>query len=694
MKHSLPFLGIASLLFLAYSCIKEVQVDYGGTLAFPVADISFVIDDLLDEATELTVDDDNAISLVHREDSIVHFVANDFLDDITEDVIGNGSTQNEIGEIEIDNYSLSSEISFQEFLADFNDPFLEQFFQNNAGTSTFTPSFSKTINKTVDLPLLDEFTFVEVDTGLLQLHITNDLFIDVNNLTVILHDEVANEDLGEFQFSNIPPGMTQTDEIYIINRVVNNDLSLIIPEFGSQGSTSPVLIDLNTQLKATLDLVNFQIVGGEAVLPSTEIFEDDLTIDFNLSDDIELTQVNLLDAKLSYVIKSDFPLELEVTILFPSAFRYGNEIVHTVLVQNTGMNDSIVGTIDFSTSELLLDQDADQPFNRLKAEVHVKINNPPSTPMVFEAEDQIAVSIELENLEVEKVFGYFGQFDEMMDPGTIDLGVDFDFIDDNSSPIFFDNPTARVEYSNSFGVPIAANMNIVSEGHIGSPESLNPPELRLDYPTIDMIGETVTGSILIDKNNSNVVNFLSNYTTTINYDGNAHTNPDGNTGELNFATKDSELTLHTEIDLPFKFSAESILYRDTAEALSLDLEDGLTIDDIAEAELKLLYENGLPMETMLNIYVQNAFGFETLIIEDVLINAASVNAQGRVEAANIHKGEVFIPLTQDQIRALDEAENSVFEIRLQSTNNGNTPVDILTSYGVNVKVGMKVSFGE
>ncbi len=694
MKHYKLPIGAVGLLLLAISCIKDVEVDYGGTFALPLADITFVIEDLLDEDSTLTVDGDNSLRLIHREDNIVHFEAADFLDDITEDVKAKGNSQSAIGEIELDNRSVWGAASFQEFLDEFNDPFLEQFFENNSGTSTYTPAFSTPVNKIIDLPTIDDYTTLTVDTGLIRLTITNELFIDLNLLTVIVHDDVANQDLGSFSFSNIPPGMSQSDEFYVINRQVSNQFSFRIPELSSQGSTMPVFIDLNTQLKARLDLIDFQIVGGSAVLPSTAFYADTIKIDFNPGNEIELTEIDLLDADLDYSIQSDFPLDLEATFVFPYSDQGGHPITHTVLIPMTGFNDSIVGKVDFSGAHIFLNQDMSQPYNRLIASVDVKINNPPNIPINFDASAQVSFRFEMQNFEVEKVFGYFGQFDEMIASGNIDLAFDFDFLDENSEPIYFDNPVARVESFNSFGIPISAVMDISGQGLIGASQMLNGPDLNIDYPKMDMVGETIVGEIIVDKNNSNIVDFLSTYIQDIVYSGNAFTNPNGNTGEINFVTNTSELTLHAELDLPFKFKSEHILYRDTTESLSLNLDDGLTIEDIAQAELKLLYENGLPLQTTLNVYAQNTNGGKTLILDDIQLESASVNAAGRVDPVNIKTGELFIPLTQDQIRELDQAAKNIFEIKLQSANDGNTPVDILSTYGLNLKVGVKVEFGD
>ncbi|RMF25720.1 MAG: hypothetical protein D6765_10045, partial [Bacteroidetes bacterium] len=176
------------------------------------------------------------------------------------------------------------------------------------------------------------------------------------------------------------------------------------------------------------------------------------------------------------------------------------------------------------------------------------------------------------------------------------------------------------------------------------------------------------------------------------YSGTGTVNPAGNTGEENFITKDSRLAVSAEFDLPFKFSAKNLVYRDTGEALNLDLEDGLTVDDIEVAELKILHRNGLPMRTLLNIIALAPDGTESRVVENVAIPAAAVNSQGRVTPDLIAEGELFVTLTPDQIHQLEQAAQNIYEIRFQTFNDGNTPVGMFTDYAIELQIGMKVTF--
>ena len=142
--------------------------------------------------------------------------------------------------------------------------------------------------------------------------------------------------------------------------------------------------------------------------------------------------------------------------------------------------------------------------------------------------------------------------------------------------------------------------------------------------------------------------------------------------------------------MPFKFRSQNLIYRDTAEAFNLNLDDEISINDIESGELKIVYENGMPFETHLDIVAEDENGNQTVLINDLTIESAMVNSEGKVESSGVNSGEVFVDLTQAQIRQMDEAARNIFVIRLKTYDNGNTPILVMMDSGIDIKAGMKV----
>jgi len=688
---------LAGCALLLNACVKDkvtnLSVNYNGTLAFAIATLGFTLEEVLQDDTVLTIEADSAISLMYREDNFFSLAVDDVLENVTDQLSARKFESFEAGVVEIDDISEMQTIAFSEFVDNFQDPTLKTFLQANDGNQAVVAPFAQTVNVNTSLPALEDFEFINVESGSIVVTIENGFFIDLQNLEVSIRDNVTGDVLGTLQFALVPAGGMDVQTLELTGVTLHNDLSVVIPNLESPGSgTDVVTIDLASLLTVHFGTENMKIFGGRVKLPEVEFENERILIDFDTEDDQQIHRVDLETVTARYSIKSEVQTPITVVFDFPHVMRNGQPVQAQINVNYTGLTDSITGTLDFSNSSFLLDQDPNQPFNRMEVRSRVFVPAPTGGLVEFSANDQVTVNFEIADFNIQRVFGYFGQFEETVDPGTIDLDFDFSIFDEQSEPLLFDNPTMRIYVENSIGVPFQVALDVDAQGFFGDQASLNPPLLEFNYPDMNNIGATTITDIVLDKNNSNIVQLLSIFPKMLTYSGTGTVNPAGNTGEENFITKDSRLAVSAEFDLPFKFSAKNLVYRDTGEALNLDLEEGLTVDDIEVAELKILHRNGLPMRTLLNIIALAPDGTESRVVENVAIPAAAVNSQGRVTPDLIAEGELFVTLTPDQIHQLEQAAQNIYEIRFQTFNDGNTPVGMFTDYAIELQIGMKVTF--
>ncbi len=691
-------------IFLVFSCaalvnaciknkVTDLSVTYNGTLAFAVASLGFTLEEVLKDDTVLTIEADSAISLMYREDNFFSLAVDDVLENVTDQLRASKFESFEAGVVEIDDISQMQTIAFSEFVDNFQDPTLKTFLQANDGNPAVVAPFAQTVNTTTDLPSLEDFEFINVESGSIVVTVENGFFIDLENLEVTIEDKVTGTPLGTLQFSFIPAGGMDSQALDLQGVTINNSLGVSIPMIETPGSGGQVVtIDLNSLLTVKFSTQNMKIFGGRVKLPETEFENENILIDFDTEDDQQIHRVDLETVTTRYSIKSEVQTPITVVFEFPHVIRNNQPVQAQINVNYTGLTDSITGTLDFSNSSFLLDQDPNQPFNRMEVRSRVFIPAPTGGLVEFSANDKVTINFEIADFNIQRVFGYFGQFEETIDPGTIDLDFDFSIFDEQSDPLLFDNPTMRIYVENSIGVPFQVALDVDAEGYFGDQASLDPPLLEFNYPDMNNIGSTAVTDIVLDKDNSNIVQLLSIFPKMLTYSGTGTVNPAGNTGEENFITKDSRLSVSAEFELPFRFSTKNLVYRDTGEALNLDLEEGLTVDDIEVAELKILFRNGLPMQTMLNIIALDAASTETRVVENVVIPAAAVNDQGRVTPDLAAEGELFVTLTPDQVHQLEQAAQNIYEIRFQTFNDGTTPVGMYTDYAIDLDIGLKVTF--
>ena len=673
--------------------IKDINVNYTGTLAFPVAQVGFTLEEALDDDSLFVVDSENAIELIYRDENFFRLSASEFLDDITGDLVEEQTESFNVNPVLLDDYLVESSTTFGNIVDGFDDMSLQDFFEQNDGASLAIPAFSENLGTVLSVPAYDDFTYLEIESGTLRITTTNSLFFQIENLGVTIIDNADQNVVGTVVFSQIDIGETATEELDLAGKTVGNDFRLELGQFETSGTGStPVTIDLASVLFVTAEIVDVVISAGQVTLPAGTYAEGDFLFDIDLDEGERIYKIELDYASVNYSLTSDLEAAFDFRMSFPDVLRNGVPVEETITVPPTS-GTPLTGTLDFSNTIWQLDKDADQPYNRLRVMYVIELPNGTIDQVNFSTDDQVDFQITLEDLEPELVEGYFGQKIETIEPGEIDLGFDFDIFDETSSALFFDNPAIWVNVRNSFGVPLSLDFDATAFGSFGGQSTLNPPSpLNINYPDAGMIGETVETTFLFNKNNSNIVDMLSIYPSNIEYEGMATANPENDMGIINSVSSKSELTADAEIVMPFKFRAENLIYTEKGDAIDLDLEEGLTIDDIDSAVLKIVYQNDLPLQAKFQVNAVNFDGSEIIVIDNVQLDAATPGPSGRVDSNGVATGEVFVRLSQEQILQLDEAVENNYKISFQTPNNGQLPAAMYSDYDVELNIGMTVTF--
>jgi hypothetical protein len=692
-------LALPLLLFLS-SCVKDqltdLELTYNGTLAIPIATVGFTLSEALEGDTVLSIGDDNSIRLGVRQDNFFELSAADLLDELTGTLEESFSKQTAIGKVRIPDVNNQFQVPFVDIVGGFPDVMLQQLLLNSNGSFAPMPAFQQNPASDLAVVSFSDFSWIEVDTGMISLTVKNNLFFDLENLSATVLDLNSGQPITQIDFPLVPAGGGTATQVSPLDDILlGNSFKVVLNSIGSQGSGGiPVFIDLNKSLDFTLDITEVTINSGEAKLVAGTLAKDTLDFDFQLGNGERLYQALVNSVHLKADLSSSVKTPISIRLTFPAVYKNNQPVVQEFTLPTTAPGASLqidLGS-SFASSVWNFDQDPSQPYNQMGIIYEVILENNTGGLIQFASTDEVSVSMVAKDFEVEEVRGFFGFREEILDNGNFDLEFDFSFLDPSSSPLLFTNPRMLLYLENSFGIPLESNFNVEANGAFGAQASLNPPKFSLNYPGIHEIGQTKTTSFLIDKNNSNLVELLSVYPASLGYSGNVVINPANDLQIVNFIRSDSRLKADAEFDLPFSFRVEDLVYRDTGDALDLPLEDGLTIDDIQSAGIKVLYKNGMPLKTGIRLIALSASGEENTVVNDFFIESAAVDDEGKVTADGKAEGEVLLSLSNDQIRLLDEADSLIFEVHFQSGDGGALPATMFTDYDVELKIGMTVTF--
>ncbi|MFK7932201.1 MAG: hypothetical protein AB8G22_01745 [Saprospiraceae bacterium] len=675
---------IGSMLSCSIDDVRNIDgFSANPAVAVPVATVNFELAEALQDQTNINISDDNGIGIVFREESLLDLSFADLADQVTEEVAVSIYQTAEVGTIEIDDFTKNRSLTLSEVADKFSEP-LRSGVLNNDGNTTSIPAFTEEVQLETALEEIEEFASIDIQSGMLSISVENNFPFDLQNLLLRIVNLDSGVAISTFSFPIIAAGSTQSSTASLNNKMLTNNLGVVIPTIQSPGTpgTSSATIDLSSALVVDLAMQDIVVRGGEANLPDGRALESkNIEMNFTSENDVEFTEITFNDAvEMQYFIKSELATDLEMTLAFPDSKGIDGEIIQkTILIPFTGLNDSIAGSISFANASFLLNQDANQPFNKLKATYQLNIVSPGDELVSFDASDQLTINLGFSDFDVSAVQGYFGQIETVIDEGMVELDFDFSIFEETSSPIFFTNPQILLNYDNTFGIPFGIDLDLNSIGAFG-----NNQELMLNDDLV-FVANIIDADNSIDRQNSNVVDFLSNYPTQFNYSGKAVTNPNGRPNTSNFISTDSRISLGIEADLPFNFKAENIVFRDTVAA-ELPQED---LEEVAEIELHANYTNGFPLGCTLTLKALNN-QTETLIAEGIQLESATADETGKTTEAKA--GKIVEMFTGAQMDALLNAEELIIELQLQTPDDGQSPATLYTDYDVTLGLGLILHF--
>lgn len=679
-----PFFFITFLL-LTTGCLNDSLKDIDGIIAepeyaVPIGKASFKIENFIKNDSIFSTGADGLLSIKYRQDSILSLSAIDLLTDFADLWDANYSEEKSIGTANIPNIIETGMFYLKALVDEIPDPTMRDFFRRNDGNSVPLPPFEQEVNFNIGIPVFEEYQRIVLNKGTLKFDAVNAYPFDLEDVTFQVWDNISGTIIGSVHSDLLKSGEIFEEDIVLDGKTIHNSVFVRLLKFKSPGSTTPVLINLNDRINTRMELVGLQIKSG--TLRVAPISFDPVTdmVEVQTDNNVKLKSATVKSGKLNYSFQSALDLPVDLILELPSANRNGISLKDTFNIVNGTLN----GTIDIRDYNVDFGTDNSQPFNMLPVSLKTLTPGSGQDYITFDEDDLLKVDFKLEDVSINDFVGNAGTYVQTLDSSSLDFGIDFSELEPETQEAFFDNPKIEVFYSNSFGIPMEAELSINGEGNFGGKAALNPSTFHLDFPAVQQIGESVNGSYVVDKTNSNIVNFLSIYPTAIDYAGKVTVNPTSNNDLDNYISLESQITAGIDINLPLKFKTALLSFKDTLATEPITDESPEMVESV---QLVLDYVNNLPFDTKIDL-ISSRLGDESVIFEGLEINGATVDTNGERAAAT--KGRVTLELTHQQIEVLLLNDILVIKIRVATINDGDTTVGIYTSDGLEIGVSALV----
>ncbi len=686
LRHTLFMMSLLfSSLFVA--CTKSDLLNFDGiqlspTIAVPLGKVNFIFKDFIKSDSLIKIGADSSVQIIYAQDSIASYSVADIVNKATGNVAVNFNRNIAVSDLPITPFSIAKSVKLQEVVNGFTNPVVKSVFTANYGRSAPLAAFNETSNTTSNLDDLTDFTSVTLANGMLVVTVQNQFPFALKNLIIdILDRGNGNSVLSTLTFASIAAGGSASANADLANKTFSNQLSYRIPTITSPGTSGlNVAINPDATLNVQVQSQNFKVKSGRFKIIETPLATETIVSNVATGNaDQKLKEITIKNATANYSIASPAGVLLQLDLTFPSIKMNGIAVTKRINVTSA----TTTGSITFTNAIGDLSTIAAQPYNQLPVEVKAVILASPSFVTVA-PNTTIAITTTFGAFELGGAKGQFGTFNIAIPTVTKKFAFDFSFLNTASQKLVFDNPSIKLRYTNSFGIPIKANLTASATGLSGGAQALNAPLIGINYPLLAQIGQTTTSSFIIDKTNSSIVPFIGILPKDISYSGNVSITST-NANEVNFFTADSKITLGLDVVLPMKFSTENLILRDTIVA---DFsKSSANFKYFESASLKINHNNGFPMKTSMDIIALKGTT-QTLVVTNFSIPSATVNTDGKVTAANI--GVQDLVLTNAQLQAVLGADKLIVVGRIQTPNNGTGQAAFFSNYAFEIGLGMQV----
>ena len=428
---------------------------------------------------------------------------------------------------------------------------------------------------------------------------------------------------------------------------------------------------LNYEAEFEHNSVN-ELIGEIPSFPMV-LLDTTTTVPVQVFNNVELNSISLKEGTISFNLQSGKPENLDVTITIPELTKNGIPFSTNLQLVYQGSLPVSASIAPISIEGYLLDLAAN--------DVEIKYE------AVTNSGDHVVIDLitgSADNWRYELVKGVADRQVFQISEDTIEIDLYGSWLE---GEISFEDPRIAIEVENSFGFPIGARLvNVTAITSSGNEVHLTTTNNTFDvnYPGFNEIGESKTTTFYFDKNNSNIRDILNTRPTQLRYQIEGILNPN-DTNEMGFVTDQSDLTSLVMIELPIYGTASGFTIQTDAD---MDLQD---IENISDAEFKIITNNGLPIDVNLQLFFQDQFGhtIDSLFVNPQnLLSSASIDSEGN--ATENTETTTFVDVPRERMLNIQEANKVIINAAFSSANDGATSVKVNSSQEVEVRMGVKI----
>jgi hypothetical protein len=685
MYRLLPFALLLLVLTTACRFKLDDRPNWDTDLTAPLLKSRISLEDALGDSSNIQVNGDNTLTVVYR-DTLVNLALSDYL------VVPDTSFAAKITlqTIALATDTLTQDITLGQIarqLRDQGNAFGQVLLDNHGQTLFFFPGITNISSDDVPIDASSFFDEADLLTGMMVVEIENHLKVKIDAVTFHLRNAgLLTDTLVRKSMIDILPNTLAVDSADLAGKTVESQMAAKLEDIDVASGVN-VPIDTNDYIRLRIIVKNLTASRATAVFPAQNVIDDYSRINYVFGNDLTITRLRAASGELRLDAFSTIQDTIAFTYTLPTAIQNGQPVVvRDRLVPDLATNTAeahILFALDGYYIDLTLNGDSVNlfPYHLLGQLLYSGRKN------TMDLDDSIDVTYGLYDIIPSYIEGYLGTATFSF-ADTLDLGF---FNGVLGGYLNLSNPKVDLTIVNSIGVDgeLVVNRMDAVNSRTGTTVAMNadftnhPTEVR--GPKLPNVGQEIVSRINLNRNNSNISEFISNLPDRIEFDMDVFVNKYGNPAlKDNFATDQSRLAAFLDIEVPLEGVAEALILQDT---VALDLSEATLPDGIKEGTLKLVIDNYFPMLAKVQIYFENTPG---MVIDSLFayggefVNPGIVNPSGYVDVPGHTVLSTFF--NDERLKNLrDYAHSAVVRFSL-STRPGYQAVKLYTTYGIDFHI--------
>jgi hypothetical protein len=546
---------------------------------------------------------------------------------------------------------------------------------------------------TTNFTAFDNFQQVTFDGGVIKVTVNNGLPVPLqfpNGLAIYNSNDLTTPILTLFENTTINANSELTATADLAGKTLLANLSLKVTVLSPGSGGQQVYLDVNQMfVTVSASLENLSIASASAKIPSqTEpvVISDSFVLEPNEPQPDLINEVNFKSGSMKIKVVNGIDLGLNGSITLYNFVRKSDNTPLQIPL-NIGRKNSASNTLTFNLN--LADYKlVGNLTNTVDYKVEVRTEDTGNEYRTVSKNDGLSAEITLQNIVIESISGKAKPREISFEEQKIDLAGLKDYREKFKGSIKFDDIQVEINLVKTAQFTFDLNLKI---------KGVNTRTGKVDSIEIPLAQRRFSGSthrIVLNKSNSNIVNFINSFASQelpeyLIVTGSVFLNPNYEVGRV--SSSDSVYG-SVSVSFPASVGISNAVFEDTSEVNELSDESKKEIDKTNYGKLFVEIENGLGVDVRFRAKILGVTMDSLLSIpkdNDFMINPAPVGSDGFSSGTTRYIN--VIELNRDEIQKFKDMKFVRSFISIATANNGGI-VKFRTTDSLKVKIYGRVNY--